>query len=125
MNRGERKVPLDIACIMTGFAFVFDLTNVLLEFISLGLGGFIMDIVSIITFSLWFEHYGVHMWGNKNMGWTLLAAFIDPLPFADLLFPWTFRVASLAFTERHEVPTNISGNVSNFNVEVMPDHFRL
>lgn len=104
MNQGARKVPLDMAVILTGVAFIFDLINILIEYLTFGIGGFIMDFVSAITFTLWLGHYDIRLWGNRNIGWSMATALIDMLPFGDLTFPWTIRVASLAFTERKEIP---------------------
>jgi presenilin-like A22 family membrane protease len=122
MNQGERKVPLDMACIMTGFALIFDLFGIFLEFWSFGIGGVAMDVWSTIVFTIWFHHYEISVWGNKNVGWSLAAVFLDALPFTDLTLPWTFRVATLAFSERHALQKP-DIQVPN-KVEPMPNHLR-
>jgi len=116
MNRGEKKVPTDVAVMMVGFAFIFDLTNVLVEYVSFGVGGVVMDAASAATFTFWFERYGVELWGGKNIGWSVATALIDMIPFGDFMFPWTIRVAILAFTERKETPTNVKARVDKYRL---------
>jgi hypothetical protein len=116
MQRGEKKVPTDVAIMLVGIAFMFDLMGILSEVETVGIGGLVMDAVSASTFTFWFERYGVQLWSDKNARWSIAAAFFDALPFTDLAFPWTIRVAILAFTERKETPTNVKVKVDKYRL---------
>ena len=97
-------MPADIGVFMIGVAFALDLINILVEYITFGIGGIIMDLLSAAIFTLWLGNYNIKLWGNKNASLTLLATFVDLIPFGDLTFPWTVRVGYAVFTEKKEVP---------------------
>lgn len=101
---GERKVPKGTIGIMIAAAAVCDLVNIFIDFITFGLGGFFMDIITTTIFSLWFSHYGVSLISSRNALRTIGAFVLDAFPFTDLAFPWTWQVAYTALTERHPAP---------------------
>lgn len=101
---GERKISNGTAAIMVGFAVIFDLVNIGVDFITFGIGGVFVDAAAALFFGIWFSHLGASLWSSRNVGRTILAMLLDAIPVGDLTFPWTWQVAYTAFTERHPAP---------------------
>ena len=99
---GERKISNGTAGIMTAIAFILDGTNIVFDFITFGTGGIFMDVIIGGIFTIWFSHLGASLWSSNTIGWTLCAAGFSAFPITNLSFPWTARVASHAFTARHQ-----------------------
>src|SRR6185437_4988309 len=102
MNPGKRKIPLDMAVIMTTIAAFFDVLNILAELIPF-VGffiGFVLDLVMAAVFYVWFAHYDIKLFSERNAGASMIALVFNALPITDLTFPWTIRVGSLAFSAR-------------------------
>lgn len=100
---GKRKISNTTASIMIGAAVICDLINIAVDFATLGIGGFIIDALTALFFSIWFWHLGVSLGSSRNAGRTILAILLDAFPVTDLTFPWTWQVAYTAFTERYPV----------------------
>ncbi len=112
MNRGPRKVPLDVACLMVGVAVFLDLLNIIAELIPV-VGfviGAIIDILILGLFYVWFHHYDVKFAAGKNAGGTLIAMVLNLFPLTDMAFPLAIRVGMLAFGERKEMPAEVAQN---------------
>ena len=105
---GERKISNTNAGIMVTVAFVLDCINIVVDFATIGMGGFFMDAIISIIFMIWFSHFGVSLGSSRNAGRTILAILLDAFPVTDLMFPWTLQVAYTAFTERHATPAGES-----------------
>ena len=88
---------------MIAVAVLLDLINIGFDFVTFGIGGFFIDVITGGIFTIWFSHLDASLWSSNSIGWTLCAAGFSALPFTDLTFPWTVRVASHAFTSRHPV----------------------
>ena len=110
---GERKISYTNALIMVAVAFLLDLFNIVVDFMTFGIGGFFIDACTTIVFSIWFSHFGVSLGSSRNVGRTILAILLDAFPVTDLMFPWTLQVAYTAFTERH--PTTMGQNVKKLS----------
>ncbi len=98
---GEKKIPTGVAALMIGVAFTLDLMNIILEFISLGLLGWLIDLISTTIFSVWFYQHDINLWAGRNFMGTAAAVILDAIPVGDMFFPWTLRVAYTSLTERH------------------------
>ena len=101
---GERKISNAMAGVMIACAFILDLLNIVVDFVTIGIGGFFMDGCIAIIFAIWFHHYSVSLGSSRNAGRTILAIVLDAFPVTDLMFPWTLQVAYTALTERHAAP---------------------
>ncbi len=101
-QKGKRKISNTTAVIFTCLAFGADAVNILLDFIPIV--GFILvpinDFLAMLFFSIAFSHCNASLWSSKRAGGTLLTIVVDAIPFGDFTFPWTWRVASVAFNER-------------------------
>jgi len=106
MGEGERRIPNDTAILMTAIAGFLDLVSILAELIPIvGIViGFILDMLMTGIFYLWFAHYDVKLFGNKNAAGSLIAFVLNAFPLTDLTFPWAVRVGTLAFSAKKEVP---------------------
>ena len=108
IHLGKRKIPIGAAALMIPIAAILDLINIVVDFLTFGIGGIFVDALSAGVFSIWCSHYGASLWSSKNIGWTLLALLFDLFPVTDLTFPWTTRVTMAIITERH--PLNLGKN---------------
>ena len=99
---GERKIPLGTGAFMIAVAVVLDCMNIALDFVSFGLLGWMIDFLALGIFSIWLSTYNASLW-SSNPGLTLIATIIDAVPFGDLAFPWTWRIAYSVFNERESV----------------------
>jgi hypothetical protein len=99
---GQRKVPSPTGEMMIAIAFLCDLINLGVSFITFGLLDWFMDLVEVMVFSLWLSNHGASLW-KKNPGLTILATVVDAIPMGDITFPWTVRVAYSVYTEREEL----------------------
>lgn len=96
----EHKISKSAAVIMIIFAFIFDLANIVVDFVTMGIGGFFMGAVTAMVFSVWFSHYGVSMTASRNVARFLLTIVLSAFPGTDLLFPWTVNVGLTVYLER-------------------------
>jgi hypothetical protein len=106
MNRGKRKVPLQVGCMMVGIAFLVDLASIVLEIPTMFVGGLIIDFFVSFVFWIWLGNYHVKLYGERNFLGTAAATILSALPVGDLLFPWTVRIGTLVWTEREKMPTD-------------------
>lgn len=106
---GDRKISNNTAAMMITIAFMLDCLNIAVDFLTFGIGGFFMDAIITIVFTIWFSHLGASLFSSRNTLRTLGAILMDAFPFTDLAFPWTLQVAYTALTERHHASPTAEG----------------
>lgn len=85
---------------MIGVAFLMDFVlDPIVDLLTFGFGGFIVDILAVIIFWPWMREYGIDLFGANAAG-SLLTVFVEATPILNLLAPgWTLRVAILVTRE--------------------------
>lgn len=117
-QKGELKVPKDLAWLMTGVAIFLDLLCLLAEAIPvIGTAvSFALNILITGIFFLWLGHYEIKLFSDKNVTGSFIAFLLNALPFTDITFPWAFRVGALVFNERKDPPREVKMSISKWRL---------
>lgn len=96
----QKKIPIGGAVAIIVVAFIFDSINIGLDFVTFGILGWLVDLGAVVILSPWLAYYGINIWSGARIFGTLIAFAIDAVPFGDLVFPWTIRVAFAVVSAR-------------------------
>lgn len=117
-QKGEKKVPKDLAWLMIGVAFFLDLLCLLAEIIPvIGTAiSFAIDVLITGIFFLWLGHYDIKLFSDKNISGSFAAFILNALPLSDIAFPWVFRIGALVFTETKDAPREVKMTISGWRL---------
>jgi hypothetical protein len=101
-GKGKRKIPIGWGAILVVIAALIDLIGFLLDWVTFGVGGFLMDAIAAIVLTLCLLPFGVFLFAPRNALGTLITAAISATPL-DIFCPWAIRVTMLIITQRHPV----------------------